>query len=106
LITTNPPDYFAGLDIRLINIFSTFYPYLIPQQINFYVSNFTVIQVVFYLIISFLIFFLFFKINGSFLIENITVSMWNENCDASNDYFSYLEDLLVIENSSFVALER
>jgi hypothetical protein len=50
--------------------------------------------------------FIFIKINGAYLIDNLTFPMWNEKCDASNDYFSYLEDLLVIENSTFVSLDR
>jgi hypothetical protein len=32
--------------------------------------------------------------------------MWINECDAANDYFSYLEDMLVVNKISFVTIKR
>ncbi len=32
--------------------------------------------------------------------------MWNNECDAASDYFSYLEDMLVVNQSFFVSYNR
>jgi hypothetical protein len=45
---------------------------------------------------------------GPIYLDNITSEMWLEQCDAANDYFSYLEDMLVYynDNNTYVTTNR